>query len=55
MMNDLPPPVIHPAPRKLPLVAQVVSGILTLLVIVLIVLAIVAASWAILYLIHTAP
>ncbi|SAL06000.1 hypothetical protein AWB78_07821 [Caballeronia calidae] len=41
--------------RRMPVVAQIVSGLLTALVMVLLLLAITAAGWAILYLIHTAP
>ncbi|BAO90734.1 hypothetical protein [Caballeronia cordobensis] len=41
--------------RRVPVVAQVMSGLLMSLVIVLLLLAITAASWGILYLIHTAP
>lgn len=41
--------------RRMPVVAQVMSGLLASLVIVLLLLAITAASWGILYLIHTAP
>lgn len=41
--------------QRLPLVAQLMSGLLAALVVVLLVLAITSAAWAILYLIHTAP
>ncbi|WP_250532395.1 hypothetical protein [Caballeronia sp. ATUFL_F1_KS39] len=41
--------------RRVPVVAQIVGGLLTTLVIVLILLAITASAWGILYLINTAP
>ncbi|MCG7402006.1 MULTISPECIES: hypothetical protein [Caballeronia] len=41
--------------HRLPLIGQLIGGLLASLVIVLLMLAITAAAWAILYLIHTAP
>ncbi|MCG7403052.1 hypothetical protein [Caballeronia zhejiangensis] len=40
---------------RIPIVAQIVGGLLTALLIAVILLAITSAAWAILYLIHTAP
>jgi hypothetical protein len=41
--------------KRLPLVGQIIGGLLASLVIILLLLAITAGAWAILYLIHTAP